>query len=153
MLLATDPVVALVEIAAGFALPTPEGIGLFTTVDGPKVGNLDSIAIVAGFSDVNPAMIGFDLVIPEAGVVLTFAGGFIETDVGFVITDVGFVITGIGFVMTGIRFMMTGVGFIAGAMAGIPDPMDSRFLVSSDSTEIDTFRPVRRAIILHSSCF
>jgi hypothetical protein len=157
MFVASEPAVALVEIPGGFGFAVAKLIGRICGVDGEKVGNTDSIAITFGFADVTPAMVGVDLVICGAGVALTFVGGFTVTGVGFIMTGVGFIMTGVGLVMTGIGFVMTGielimagVEFIAGAMAGIP--MDSRFLVSSASTERDTFRLVPRVIALRRSC-
>ncbi len=152
-------------MTVGFKLVPAEVAGRIGEVGGLKVGNCDIIAIVAGFIDVTPLMSGVDLVIVVVGGAVTIGElgalvggfimtgvGFIATGVGFIMTGVGFIMTGVGFIMTGVGFIMTGVGFIMGPMAGIPDPMDSRSLPSSVSTEIDAFRRVLRAIILRWFC-
>jgi hypothetical protein len=143
----TAPVEPLVDIAFGFRFPVLECIGLNRGVERSVVGNLDRIAIASGFADVTASMFGRKVVTGGAGIAPTFVGGFIMTGVGFIMTGVGFIMTGVGFIMTGAGFIMTGagfimpgIGFIMGTMPGIPDPIDSRFFVSSISTEIDLFR-------------
>ena len=60
-----------------------------------KSENLDSIATVAGFTDVMPRMLVPEVVIPDVGVGLTVV--------------VGVVVAGDGVVMTGVEFVMSGV--------------------------------------------
>ncbi len=136
--------------------PAFECIGSIETV-GSKVGNLEFIAICARLVDVTALMLGLNVVGGEVGVALiigtltTVGGEFGATGAGFIITGAGFIMTGAGFIITGAGFIMTGAGFIMGAMAGIPDAIDSRFLSSSVSTEINAFGRVRCAPILRRS--
>jgi hypothetical protein len=169
--LASETVVAFVGIAVELRFPASELIG-FIEADGLTVGNVDMSAICAKLVDVTALMAGPDVVGCDVGVAMvvgtlaTPAGeldptgvGFIMTGVGFIMTGVGFMITGIGFITTGVGLMMTGIGldmagagFIMGDMAVIPDPMESRALPSSISTEIDAFRRVLREVIPGRSC-
>jgi hypothetical protein len=136
--LSSETAVAVVGSILAFRLIPVERSALISEVGGLKVGNLDSIAIVAGFGDVKPAIPGLGTVTCDVGVAPVF---------GKVATPVG------GFIMTGVGFIMAGVGFIMGNMPTIPDAMERRSLPSRVSTEIDAHRRVRRAPVRRRSCF
>ncbi len=168
---ASETVVAFVGIAVELESPASELTG-FIEAGGTKVRKLDMSAMCAKLVDVTALMPGLDVVGCDVGVAMVVGTlttpvgeldptgvGFIMTGAGFIMTGDGFIITGIGFITTGVGLMMTGIGldmagagFIMGDMAGIPDPMESRALPSSISTEIDAFRRVLREVIPGRSC-
>ena len=150
---------ALAGVAGRLKCPAAECIGFIETV-GPKIGNLDFVAICARLSDVTALMLGLKVVGGEAGVSLaigtltTVVGEFGATGAGFIMTGAGFIMTGAGFIMTSAGFIVTGAGFIMGSMSGIPIAIDSRFLPSSVSkTEINAFGRLRCEVILRRSVF
>jgi hypothetical protein len=143
--LSSETGVEVVGTMLAFRLIPVELSGVIGEVGGLKVGNLDSIAIVAGFGAAKPPELGVVTVTCDVGVAPVF--GELPTLVG------EFDPTGVGFIMTGVGFMMTGVGFIMGTMPTIPDAMERRSLPSSVSTEIDAHRRVLRAPVRRWSCF
>jgi hypothetical protein len=137
--------VAVVGSTLAFRFTPAERSAVISEVGGLRVGNLDIIAIVAGFGDVKPAKLGVETVTPDVGVAPVF--GKLATLVG------KFDPTGVGFIITGVGFIITGVGFIMGTMPAIPDAMERRSLPSSVSTEIDALLRVLRAPVRRRSCF
>ena len=111
---------------------------------GVKVPKPDMSAILAKPMDVTPLTPALDLLSSDVEVGPVF--GTLDVFVP------EFDMPGIGFIMPGVGFVMPGIGFIIPPMPDIPDAIDSRFLRSSDSTEIDAFRGVLRAKILRRSC-
>ena len=128
--LSSETGVAVVGSMLAFGLIPVELSGVIGEVGGLKVGNLDSIAIIAGFTDAKAPKLGVEAVTCDAGVAPVF--GKLATLVG-------------EFDPAGVGFIMTGVGFIMGTMPTIPDAMERRSLPSSVSTEIDAHRRVLRA--------